>query len=56
MVILYNYTLLPATVNFMETFLEASLWSLFNSSVAFLISVTSQKRGPFIADFSRENR
>ena len=51
-----NYTLLSATVKVVETFLEDIWWSLFRSSVPFLMkSVVSQKRPLFIADFGRGN-
>ena len=51
---LCNHTLLPETVKVLETPLCESLFSSF---VAFLMmSVASQKRCPFNADFSRQNR
>jgi len=42
-------------VKVFETFLEAILWKPFQLSIAFLMSVASQKCHPFIADFSRGN-
>jgi hypothetical protein len=54
---LCNCILLTAIVNISETFLVAFYENLFSSSVSFVImSVESQKRRPFNADFSRGNR
>ena len=54
---LCNYTVLSATVKVFETFLEAILWSLSSSSVAFLIMlVAPQKCRPFNVDLSQGNR
>jgi len=54
---LCNYTLLPATVEVLETFLEAILWKTFYLCLAFfMVSAASHKHCPFIADFSWKNR
>jgi hypothetical protein len=52
-----NYTLLTVVVQVMEIFVGAILWKFFSSSFAFIVmSVASQKRRPFNADFNQGNR
>jgi hypothetical protein len=54
---LCNYTLLPATVEVLETFLEAILWKTLQPCLAFfMMSAASQKHCPFNDDFSWRNR
>jgi len=52
---LCNYTLLPATVKVLATFLEGIMWRPFQL-VHRIMSVPSQRRRPCGADFSRGNR
>jgi hypothetical protein len=55
-VLLCNYKILPATVKLWKHSWKLFYESLFSSSIAFLIiSVASQNRLPFNADFSRKN-
>jgi hypothetical protein len=43
-----NYILLPALVNSLETFLEATLWNTFQFSLQILSDICSFTKGPFL--------
>jgi len=50
-----NYTFLPATLNLLDSFMEANFGKPFQLFVAFLImSIASQTYRPTNADFSQE--
>jgi hypothetical protein len=54
---LCNYTLLPATVKVLETFLAAILWKPFQFFGSILNDVSSITKGPFFSgDFCRRKR